>query len=277
MSPRSWPWAWWRARAVGDLHAEAEQRRRGRTGSGDRSSSSGSGRSDGMKPNTTWSPGASQLTPARPPRTTPAPSWPPMIGRANGRSPVTRCSSEWHMPDAASLTSTSPGLGGSSSISSTLQSLPTSHRIAALVFMANPRCMWLLRRRIAHASDAARSPGHATPGCTTVTDDAVTNPGRSSSKRSCWSRRSRSTACAASTEPPVAVDPRRAATTLDPQVALRPEPFGALAYHYGNRRLIFLQVARPASRVVRGARRPRHRRRRARAPAASTSGAGRRS
>lgn len=28
---------------------------------------------------------------------------------------------------------------------------------------------------------------------------------------------------------------------LDPQVALRPEPFGALAYHYGNRRLIFLQ------------------------------------
>lgn len=28
---------------------------------------------------------------------------------------------------------------------------------------------------------------------------------------------------------------------LDPQVALRPEAFGALAYHYGNRRLIFLK------------------------------------
>jgi putative mycofactocin binding protein MftB len=28
---------------------------------------------------------------------------------------------------------------------------------------------------------------------------------------------------------------------LDPQVALRPEPFGALAYHYGNRRLVFLK------------------------------------
>jgi mycofactocin biosynthesis protein MftB len=28
---------------------------------------------------------------------------------------------------------------------------------------------------------------------------------------------------------------------LDPQVALRPEPFGALAYHYGNRRLSFLR------------------------------------
>jgi mycofactocin biosynthesis protein MftB len=27
---------------------------------------------------------------------------------------------------------------------------------------------------------------------------------------------------------------------LDPQVALRPEPFGALCYHYGNRRLSFL-------------------------------------
>ena len=28
---------------------------------------------------------------------------------------------------------------------------------------------------------------------------------------------------------------------LDPQVALRPEPFGALAYHYGKRRLVFLK------------------------------------
>ena len=29
---------------------------------------------------------------------------------------------------------------------------------------------------------------------------------------------------------------------LHPQVALRPEPFGALAYHYGNRRLVFLRT-----------------------------------
>jgi putative mycofactocin binding protein MftB len=28
---------------------------------------------------------------------------------------------------------------------------------------------------------------------------------------------------------------------LHPQVALRPEPFGALAYHYGNRRLVFVR------------------------------------
>jgi putative mycofactocin binding protein MftB len=31
------------------------------------------------------------------------------------------------------------------------------------------------------------------------------------------------------------------ACELHPQVALRPEPFGALAYHYGNRRLVFLK------------------------------------
>jgi len=28
---------------------------------------------------------------------------------------------------------------------------------------------------------------------------------------------------------------------LHPQVALRPEPFGALAYHYGTRKLVFLK------------------------------------
>ena len=31
------------------------------------------------------------------------------------------------------------------------------------------------------------------------------------------------------------------ACELDPRVSLRPEPFGALAYHYGNRRLVFLR------------------------------------
>jgi putative mycofactocin binding protein MftB len=28
---------------------------------------------------------------------------------------------------------------------------------------------------------------------------------------------------------------------LAPRVSVRPEPFGALAYHYGNRRLVFLK------------------------------------
>ena len=37
---------------------------------------------------------------------------------------------------------------------------------------------------------------------------------------------------------------------LDPKVALRPEPFGALAYHYGSRRLTFLR-SRRLSELVR--------------------------
>jgi putative mycofactocin binding protein MftB len=36
-------------------------------------------------------------------------------------------------------------------------------------------------------------------------------------------------------------DPSCRAFDLDPRVAIRPEPFGALAYHYGNRRLVFLK------------------------------------
>ena len=32
-----------------------------------------------------------------------------------------------------------------------------------------------------------------------------------------------------------------AAWTLDPQVAVRPEPFGALLYHFGTRRLSFVK------------------------------------
>ena len=37
---------------------------------------------------------------------------------------------------------------------------------------------------------------------------------------------------------------------LDPQVAVRPEPFGALAYHYGSRRLTFLR-SKQLAEVVR--------------------------
>lgn len=42
------------------------------------------------------------------------------------------------------------------------------------------------------------------------------------------------------TVPAPPIDPD-VAYRLHPQVALRPEPFGALAYHYGNRRLTFLR------------------------------------
>ena len=40
--------------------------------------------------------------------------------------------------------------------------------------------------------------------------------------------------------PPEPFDPSRP-WGLHPQVVLRPEPFGALAYNYGNRRLTFLR------------------------------------
>ena len=35
-----------------------------------------------------------------------------------------------------------------------------------------------------------------------------------------------------------------AAYRLHPNVAVRPEPFGALVYHYGNRKLVFLKSPR---------------------------------
>jgi putative mycofactocin binding protein MftB len=44
------------------------------------------------------------------------------------------------------------------------------------------------------------------------------------------------------TAPEVAFDLKRR-YALHPQVALRSEPFGALAYHYGSRRLTFLRSA----------------------------------
>jgi putative mycofactocin binding protein MftB len=47
----------------------------------------------------------------------------------------------------------------------------------------------------------------------------------------------------------VAFDLRRA-YRLSPAATLRPEPFGALAYHFGNRRLSFLK-SRPLVTVVR--------------------------
>ena len=42
-----------------------------------------------------------------------------------------------------------------------------------------------------------------------------------------------------------------AAYSLHPNVAVRPEPFGALVYHYGNRKLVFLKSPRMVT-VVRG-------------------------
>ena len=44
------------------------------------------------------------------------------------------------------------------------------------------------------------------------------------------------------------LDPAQA-YRLHPKVALRPEPFGALAYHYGNRKLVFLKSPRMVALV----------------------------
>ena len=77
---------------------------------------------EGMNETEIWSPTANSVTPSPSSVTTPAPSWPPTVGRGAGRVPSKMCSSEWHMPAAVVLTKTSPASGGSSSISSTLQS-----------------------------------------------------------------------------------------------------------------------------------------------------------
>jgi mycofactocin biosynthesis protein MftB len=45
-------------------------------------------------------------------------------------------------------------------------------------------------------------------------------------------------ACAASTDPSGMLD---RGWRVAPQVAVRPEPFGALVYHFGTRRLTFLK------------------------------------
>jgi mycofactocin biosynthesis protein MftB len=45
----------------------------------------------------------------------------------------------------------------------------------------------------------------------------------------------------AETRPAVTAFAVERAWRLNPQVALRDESFGALAYHYGNRRLVFLK------------------------------------
>ncbi|GLV79800.1 MULTISPECIES: mycofactocin biosynthesis chaperone MftB [Streptomyces] len=48
---------------------------------------------------------------------------------------------------------------------------------------------------------------------------------------------------------PAPLDPARP-YRLSPGVALRPEPFGALAYHFGNRRLSFLKAPELVHLVV---------------------------
>ena len=57
----------------------------------------------------------------------------------------------------------------------------------------------------------------------------------------CRKLRSRSTACAVSTEAGRPAFDLDRPWCLDRRVAVRPEPSGALLYHFGNRRLSFLK------------------------------------
>src|SRR3954462_863607 len=87
----------------------------------------------GRKLVTTWSPGATAVTPAPTAWTTPEPSCPPTIGYRPPGLECRRCSSEWHRPAYAISTSTSPGPGSRTSSSTISYSVSGLRRTAALV------------------------------------------------------------------------------------------------------------------------------------------------
>src|ERR671937_2253980 len=85
-----------------------------------------------MKEKMTWSPLAKSVTPSPTSSTTPAPSWPSTSGSGSAIVPVIAERSEWHTPQAASLTDTSPRLGASMEIDSTTTGLLCSRHTTAL-------------------------------------------------------------------------------------------------------------------------------------------------
>ena len=66
----------------------------------------------------------------------PAASWPSTSGGGSGIVPLTADRSEWHTPQAAILTTTSPRLGASNVISSTPTGLFSSRNTTALPLRA---------------------------------------------------------------------------------------------------------------------------------------------
>src|SRR5581483_8096867 len=89
-----------------------------------------------MNEKMTWSPRANSLTPSPTSSTTPAPSWPSTSGSGSAIVPVIAERSEWHTPQAARRTVTSPRLGGSTFISSTVTGLLCSRQTTALALRA---------------------------------------------------------------------------------------------------------------------------------------------
>ncbi len=80
----------------------------------------------GMKEQTTWSPGATRVTPGPTCSTMPAPSWPSTMGVRVIMSPVMMWRSEWHRPEYRYRMRISPVCGSSSSSSSISRGLPGS-------------------------------------------------------------------------------------------------------------------------------------------------------
>src|SRR5579862_3099602 len=97
---------------------------------------------------TTWSPGATSVTPRPTSSTTPAPSWPSTSGStATGDVPCSTCRSDPHTPVAATRTSTSPGCGGPTSMSSIAapDSRTTTARVAVMLGSSGPSAVQRLR------------------------------------------------------------------------------------------------------------------------------------
>ena len=84
----------------------------------------------------TWSPGWTLVTPSPTSTTVPAPSWPSTTGnRPSGSSPLSVKASVWHTPVWVIFTSTSPFLGGATSISTICRGWPAAKATAARDFM----------------------------------------------------------------------------------------------------------------------------------------------
>src|SRR5690606_8646726 len=84
----------------------------------------------------TWSPGLTDVTPSPTSTTMPAPSWPSTAGNTpSGSSPDRVKASVWHSAVWVIFTSTSPALGGATSISTICSGWPAAKATAARDFM----------------------------------------------------------------------------------------------------------------------------------------------
>src|SRR5436190_6560907 len=93
----------------------------------------------------TWSPFVTEVTPAPPSTTTPAPSWPRIAGnKPSGSAPESVNSSVWQTPVALTSIMTSPSRGPSSWTVVISSGLPAAVATAARTSMAVPHFRWLL-------------------------------------------------------------------------------------------------------------------------------------